>query len=144
MALTSNKGRTRTARDYQIALIFLWILVLVGPIFIFIGVRGNYRDRPSLKWPVTTGTVLQSEWLYHSGKNSYYDVNFAYSYIVDDHRYIGHKIRLWNSRFSGEGATVKAFVADYHVRAQVDVHYDPQHPENAVLFPGADESGNQL
>jgi hypothetical protein len=56
----------------------------------------------------------------------------------------GHKIQLWNPKFSGDGATVKAFVSDYHVHSQVDIHYDPEHPGNAVLFPGADESRNQM
>jgi len=136
--------RARSLRDYQLARIFLWLLLLVGPAFIFTGIYGHYRDQPSLQWPATSGTVIQSESQYHGGKHSYYDVNFSYSYLVNDRRYIGHKIRLWNPRFSGDHDSVKAFVAGYHVRAEVDVHYDPQHPDNAVLFPGPDKSGNRL
>jgi hypothetical protein len=140
-----RKSRPKTVRDYQLARIFFGGLLLAGPILIFVGLRGNYRDRPSLQWPVTTGTVMQSESVYHSRKRShYYDVDFTYSYMVDDRRYMGHKIKLYNPRFSGDRATVKNFVADYHVRAQVDVHYDPQYPENAVIFPGADESFNNF
>ena len=87
---------------------------------------------------------MQSEWQYHGGKHSYYDVNFTYSYMVDDKRYLGHQIRLWDPRFQGAKATVKAFVMDNHRGAQVDVHYDPQQPANAVLFPGADEGRNKV
>jgi hypothetical protein len=143
-ATRARRGRVRTAQDYQLARAFLWLLVLVGPAFVYTGLHGNYRDRPSLKWPVTEGTVVQSEWQYHGGRHSYYDVNFTYSYMVDDKRYLGHQIHLWNPRLKGDGADVKAFVMEHHRGAQVDVHYDPQQPANAVLFPGADESRNRL
>jgi hypothetical protein len=144
MAGTRRSTRARTAQDYQLTRIFLWLLLLVGPAFIYTGLRGNYRDRPSLKWPATEGTVMQSEWQYHGGKHSYYDVNFTYSYLVDDKRHLGHQIQLWNPRFRGDGGPVKAFVRDYHRGAAVDVHYDPQQPGNAVLFPGADEDRNKI
>jgi hypothetical protein len=144
MAIKPRTGRRKSAADYQIARVFLWCLVFVGPALIYSGVHRNHRDRPSANWPVTTGTVVQSEWQYHGGKHSYYEANFTYSYVVRGQRYLGHKIRLWNPRFQGDGNTVKGFVAGHHVGAQMDVHYDPQQPANAVLFPGADEFGNRL
>ena len=118
--------------------------LLLGPAIVLLGIHGNYRDRPSLQWPKVRGTMIQSESDYHGGKNSYYDVSVTYRYFVGDDRYIGHQVSLWNPNLKGDGDRAKSFVAAHAVHSFVDVYYDPQHPEHAVIILGADESGNRF
>src|ERR1051325_9425705 len=143
-SVTSRKRRPATLRDYHLWRVLLWGVLVIGPAFIFEGLRGNYRDRPSLRWPAVTGTVMQSERRYHGGKHSYYSVGMTYSYLINDRRYMGHTIKLWNPDLRGDKETVKAFMAEHPVRSEVQVYYDPNDPRNAVLIPGADEAGNRL
>jgi Protein of unknown function (DUF3592) len=143
----SHRGRRRnTSGDYRTLQVLLWCLLLLGPAFIFVGVLGNYHDRPSLQWPTVSGTIMQSEWVYHHGshQSSYYYVHVAYAYHVNGETHVGNRVKLWNPDFNGDESTVKDFVAAHPVRSTVDVYYDPAHPENSVLIPGANEDANRI
>ncbi len=145
-ASRKNK-RPPTVGDYRLLQVPLWCLLLLGPGFIIHGVLGNQQDRPSLQWPKVTGTIMQSEWDYHAGSrhsSSYYFVHVAYAYHANGEAHVGNRVRLWNPNFHGRESTVKDFVAAHPIRSAVDVYYDPEHPENCALIPGADESGNRI
>jgi hypothetical protein len=143
----SRKGRRRnTSRDYRLMQVLLWCSLLLGPAFILDGVLSNYRDRPSLQWPKVSGTVMQSEWVYHNANRvrySYYFVRIAYAYHVNGGARVGNRVSLWNTNLRSDEYTAKNFAADHPVRSAVDVYYDPEHPESAVLVPGANEDGNR-
>ena len=81
---------------------------------------------------------MQCEENYHTGRNSYYNVSVSYAYIINGRRFVESRIALWNRDLHGSGGRVHDFVAIHPVRAAVDVFYDPEHPENAVLIPGPD------
>ena len=125
--------------------------LLLGAFALAHGVMEARRDRPSLAWPTVTGTVLQSEWAHHTGRRTlhvhqpdYYYVTLTYAYEVGGTRHSSHQIQLWNPEMRGRREPVQAFVSTHPVDSTVTVYYDPQHPENSALIPGADESGIQV
>lgn len=126
----------------------LLIIALVGltcgPLFFFKGIDANNRDRPSLQWPRTTGKMMLCYQIYHPGgrhSSSTYSIAATYAYVLDNHRYFGHQIALWSPDLQGKTGN---FVAMHPINSPVDVYYDPQNPENAVLIPGADEWNNRV
>jgi len=135
--------RAYTWREYRRLQILLFCSLLIGPAFIWWGIYSNQRDRPSLQWPTVAGTIMQSDSWYQGGKHSHYGVDVTYTYRVNGRHYMGHKVSLWNPHLHGSHDMVKAFVVTHPVHSSVDVHYDPQDPENSVLIPGADEVGNR-
>jgi hypothetical protein len=96
------------------------------------------RDRPSLHWPIVPGVMMQVELHHHPRLHDY--VQATYSYIVNGTRYVSHQIRLWNPDLSRD-YDAKPFAEAHPANSSIDVYYDPRNPENAVLIPGADESG---
>jgi hypothetical protein len=120
----------------------LWCLLLLGPLLAWTGILNNRRERPSLQWPKVTGTIFRSEWHYvgHHSKG----VFLSYSYRVNDQHYLGTRVNLWNPNGRDENSEVTEWVATHPVHMTVYVYYDPQHPENSVLEPGADEFRNGL
>jgi hypothetical protein len=143
----SRRGRRRnTSGDYRTMQVLLWCLLLLGPGSILDGVLSNYRDRPSLQWPKVSGTIMQSEWVYHNASRvrySYYFVRIAYAYHVNGETHVGNRVSLWNTNLRGDEYTAKNFAADHPVRSAVDIYYDPARPESAVLVPGANEDANR-
>jgi hypothetical protein len=140
--------RPTTWWQFRLMQILLWCLLPVGPVFLLYGASANDRDRPSLQWPKAAGTIVQSGWTYHQTfkrSSSYYTANVGYIYHVDGRVYAGNRVKLWDPdlRWAGE-VTNKAFVAAHPVHSPVDVYYNPAHPENAALIPGADEWRNRL
>jgi len=120
-----------------------WCSLLIGPAFIIQAIHDDHRDRPSLQWPKTSGVIMQCQRWYHGGKHSYYNVEVAYTYLVNGRRYTDRKIALWNPDLRGDSDRTHDFVATHPVHSTAEVYYDPEHPENAVLIPGPDEAGNR-
>jgi hypothetical protein len=125
--------------------------LLLGVFALAHGVMEARRDRPSLEWPAVAGTVLQSEWGHHTGRRTlhvhqpdYYYVLLTYAYEVGGTRRSSHQIKLWNPELRGRREPVLDFVSTHPVDSTVTVYYDPQHPDNSALIPGADEFGIQV
>ena len=142
-----RERRPTTSREYRVMQILLWCLLLVGPAFVLHGVHDNERDRPSLQWPKVSGTIVQSTSTYHPGGrhySSYYTAHIDYTYRVNSRFFAGSRIRLWDPDLKKAGDMAKSFVIAHPLHSAVDVYYEPAHPGNAVLIPGADEFGNRL
>lgn len=133
-----------TWKAYRRLQLLLNCLPLLGLAFVLHGVRANYRDRQSLHWPTVSGTVMQCEARYRRGKYGGWEVNISYRYQVNDRYYVDNRVSLWNPKGGGPRADVNTFVANNPPRSTVTVYYDPRHPQNAVLEPGADEATNRL
>ena len=143
-----RKQRPTTWREYRVMQILLCCLLPVGPAFILHGLHDNERDRPSLQWPKVSGTIVQSTWSSHRGgrhnASTYYRANVAFTYRVNGQFFSGNRVNLWDPNMEREGSVAESFVTAHPVHSAVDVYYDPAHPEDAVLVPGADEFGNRL
>ncbi len=145
--MTAGAGRRErspiTSRDYRVAQILLWCLLLLGPAIVLHAIYADRRDQPSLQWPKISGSVVQSRIFYHPGRAafSFHTVEVEYVYQVDGRVYSGNRVKLWDPDLHREDILTEPFVAAHPVGSTVDVYYDPQQPERAVLIPGADETG---
>jgi hypothetical protein len=115
---------------------------------IFIGEVRTNQQRKSLRWPKAAGVVMQADLGSrtqrhgrHAPTTEYY-ADISYTYQVNDRRYVAQRISLVNFDLADEtGAAARAFLADHPARSTLDVYYDSQHPESAILIPEVDESG---
>jgi len=135
ISLATNTARTRLVRG---AKIFLPIGILIGIAFVIWGTTRFRLQQRSLQWPTATGIITQSELRTHvlrRGSEDYAAV--AYTYEVQGIRRTGNQIALWSTDLRHRASA--AFVKSHPVRSSVTVYYDPDHPETAVLIPGANK-----
>lgn len=111
-----------------------------GPLSIFQGIDANNRERPSLQWPKTSGTMTQCD-IIRTGGHPGEKIAATYTYVVNNERYTGHQVTLYGYY---DAMKIDGFAYSHPASSAVDVYYDPQNPGNAVLVPGADESLNQF
>ena len=130
-----------------------WVVAGVGALMIVMGgvfgavAADNYRDGEATKaWPSTTGHILTADVEEDSRRErrdngSYrtrytYTPRITYAYTIQGIEYTGHRIRADDSG----GDRDKAFdtINEYPVGSLVDVFYDPENPDSAVLKQGAD------
>jgi len=102
-------------------------------------------QKASLQWPVVSGTILNSELVNVRGRRSSSDrCDVTYSYTVNGTKQTSRQISLWNPNLGACGQITRTFVTDHPAGSTVGVYYDPEHPENAVLIPGAFERESWL
>ena len=130
-----------------------WVVAGVGALMIVMGgvfgavAADNYRDGEATKaWPSTTGQILTADVdeevrRERRDNGSYrerrtYTPRITYAYTIQGIEYTGHRIRTDDSG----GDRDKAFdtINEYPVGSTVDVFYDPENPDSAVLKQGAD------
>jgi hypothetical protein len=143
--MPSTHRSSWTWKGYRRLQLLLNCLPLLLLAFVLDAVRANWHDRRSLEWPAVSGTIMQCEAQYHrrSGHGGW-SVNLSYRYQVNGQPYVGNGVSLWNPNGGGPLREVNDFVAIHPPRSKVTVYYDPQHPETAVLEPGADEGAIRL
>jgi hypothetical protein len=109
------------------------MLITAGiTLFAIISVR---HDRLSLHWPTVPGVMLQADVAYGSRPGHSY-VKATYTYNVNGTRYVSHQISLWSPDLERVGGA-ESFAKAHPPNSSVNVYYDPQQPDNAVLI--ADE-----
>jgi len=120
------------------------LFLLAGVGMVLYPLYADHRDRPSLQWPKVTGTVMQCERIHHgSGSRSRSAVNISYNYVVNGGSYLGNTIARWSPDW-GDGRPTTQFIVEHPVHAAVEVFYQPDRPENAVLVPGPDPRNRVL
>jgi hypothetical protein len=98
----------------------------------------------SVHWPTTQGTVLSSSIAMHQGHTQpYWRVAVRYDYQVGGVVHQGGRLGAYgnNGEYGRDEAAARAFVASVPAGARVTVHYDPDHPDTAMLSPAAPETG---
>lgn len=123
-------------------------LFIVGTIFI-VGAWLTYTNfskpmteeaEASMSWPKTPGIITNSA-IHQSESDgkTMYSADIDYSFMIDGKEYSGERITLnGNATSTSSVREVKKDLQKYPVGAKVDVYYDPELPNNAVLKPGAD------
>ena len=120
----------------------LWTRIVAGfCVFITAGlIRALWQRRNEVargkNWPATGAEIIHSEAEIPPTRSSEEEpdcrVNIRYRYRVDAREYEGDRLR-----FGGPAAMMQeaaeAMVARYPVGAKVNIHYDPKHPDHAVL-----------
>lgn len=128
------------------------LLVVLGVLCVFgagggvVALVGNISmtsdARASEHWPSTTGTMLSSDIVTQTGRNThYYEVLARYEYEVEGAVHHGNQIGFYRTGNFDHASDARAFVAHYQPGARVDVYYDPADPERAVLVRGGPGTG---
>jgi len=88
-----------------------------------------------INWPTTTGTVLNSELKEGPLYRSMY-VRLSYEYSVGDKKFIGRYIHNPKDYFITKEKAKRRIKTKYAPYNQVEVYYNPHHPEIGFLEPG--------
>jgi Protein of unknown function (DUF3592) len=95
-----------------------------------------FKQFESGKFPSVTGTITHSELQTHTARsgNIYYDVIINYVYKVDGKTFTGDRLT-----FSENGPPVPqpTIVSSHPVGSSVQVYYNPNNPDESLLYPGA-------
>src|SRR5437867_10319975 len=92
-------------------------------------------------WPSVNGTVVSSDIIEERGRHDYYTVRAQYDYEVGGVVRHGNRVAFYGNGNFDHAADAHAWIARYPRGAQVDVYYDPNKPEEAVLIRGGQGIG---
>jgi len=109
--------------------------VLIGLGVSWWGVGDLLDGFASEDWPVANGTVTESFVEKHSTSDgTSYSAEVRYAFTVDGVEHRGDRLAFsaWNTG----SAAARERIAAYPVGRAVEVAYDPDDPNNAVLEPG--------
>ena len=123
--------------------------MVLGSAFIIFNEVTHKVQLQSLKWPTVRGTMMQADpgsriRRSRGHTRTVYFADVTYTYLVNDKRQVAHRVSLWNPQLASDRLEVLGFLGQHPVGSFVEVHYDPQQPDRAVLIPGADEAGHTL
>lgn len=120
--------------------IILAILFLGGLLFIGIAVFRSLKAKKAAEtWPTVPGSVMSSEVTIQRSHNSkgHTTINYlpkvTYEYQISGQKYNGDSIGFGTATFGKQKAD--NIVAAYPQGSQVNIHYNPTDPSNAVLEP---------
>jgi len=125
----------------MIGLLVGFVLLLIGAIFLVVGLVAAKRAKAAQSWPVIPGTVLSSQVVEHESTDSEgsssisYEPRVEYQYIVMGQSYTARRVAFGANSFDYKKASEIA--ARYPVGAQVSVHYNPDKVSDATLETGA-------
>lgn len=144
MSIRFGSARTRrpgNANPITLGIIF----ALVGAaIFFFFALPPLQYSATSKSWPSVPGTITKSEvQVFKRDGNTHYQPDIAYSYTVEGKKYTASKITVGDGALDNNVSKAKRLQAEYPAGKEVDVYYDPDLPESAVLQPGT-KSGDLM
>jgi hypothetical protein len=94
------------------------------------------KQYESGKYPAVTGTVTHSEVRTHTGSKGgkSYEAVINYRFEVGGQRFAGSRLRY--NQVSGGWNQANSLVAAHPTGAAVEVFYNPENPQDALLSPG--------
>lgn len=96
----------------------------------------TFKQFQSGKFPSVTGTITHSELQTHTSRRGeiYYDVIIDYVYKVGGKTFTGDRLT-----FSENGPPVSqpTVVSSHPIGSSVQVYYNPNNPDESLLYPGA-------
>ena len=117
------------------------ILILVGILFVIIGLFQKMRGNAASKWPSVSGKMLKAELFEHVTKTktainristfSSYEPLVEYQYTVDGNVLTGKRIAFGLTRLPLEKA--QEFLDKHPVGAEVPVYYNPKNAKESRL-----------
>jgi hypothetical protein len=116
------------------------LITVIGIGFAIWGTMVVMEARSAANWPTTEGTIVVSKFdrnfnTSSSGKGKwYYDVKIKYSYTVDSLEYESKRVDFKSANYHYKSEVIPSAIARrYPVGKKVDVYYNPDDPEKAVL-----------
>lgn len=122
------------SRRFNLMTYFLWgVAALIAWVFLS-DLREAFQAYASTRWPTETATVIESGWQY--GYKGNYKPVVRYRYTVEGREFSASRIRFWGlAPYMGE-TSAQEWSNRWVMNLPAIVHYDPRHPEIAVLAPG--------
>ncbi|BBB32603.1 hypothetical protein TTHT_1065 [Thermotomaculum hydrothermale] len=130
-------GRTNASAK---SLFFIFLICLAAGLgSFFMWKSGMKKVNASKKWPSVSGTITESklitkrEWDKKKKKyNNTYSYKIRYQYSVNNTDYEGNRVSF--GRFTSNSKyVVKSKLKEYPVNKKVNVFYNPEKPNEAVL-----------
>jgi len=128
------------------------ILILVGFLFVVIGLVLTLRAKGASKWPTTDGVIVKSDLAEHIIKNrtkshqihtyTSYEPKFEYQYTINGKALSGDRLSFGLTRLPLEKA--QELLKKYPVNAQVPVYYNPRKIKDSRLEVSAASAAPQL
>ncbi|MBK9749222.1 MAG: DUF3592 domain-containing protein [Chloroflexi bacterium] len=119
--------------------------IIIALVFVVMALRAGGKVRASKNWPATQGRVLMSyvdrrRSRSGSGTTTAFYPVVVYEYMVNGRRLQGNRVRFgadWGTSWTGPAQKI---VDQYPTGALIEVFYDPERPEEAVLLRTASTS----
>jgi len=113
-----------------------FIFIVIAALVVFLAHRTRRQAHDSQTWPMIPGHVVKS-WVgtrrRQKGRAHYY-VGVEYTYRVADKDYTSNRVRFGGSpMFQSRSSAESAAQTRYPAGMNLNVYYNPQHPEKAVL-----------
>jgi hypothetical protein len=127
--------------NFKKILLYLSILFsTVATVMAVYQIPRYFKARESIEWPNLESTITSKKIGAESGGNNgrakyYWDI--VYQYTVDEMIYSSSQISFGKIRFTDEKKAKKKLD---DLGDTITVYYDPDSPEEAVLYPGVDNS----
>ncbi len=133
MTATKEQGANKPRWPY--------ILLVIPPLLFILGIYLNYSEGQVLdRMLESSGTVKKSEvYSMGHGESTTYHMDLEYEYTVEGRTLIGRKIGLANIMYDTKQEALDV-LAQYPVGQDINLFYDPQEPELAILT--REEPGN--
>jgi hypothetical protein len=128
---TQTQTQTQTLKEILLVFI-LFLLIFLG--WFIVGSIGFYKAIASKNWPTTLGTVVSSEVVRPSGKNTKYEAKVVFTYSVDGKEYTSKKLKATAARGTSDWS--RSMVSEFPAGTVVKVHYNPKKPNIALILPG--------
>lgn len=131
-----------------IELIVCGLIVLLGLVFVLIGLGQRQRVRASARWPSVPGRALAAEIkkrVYTTGKgntrrsDAWYQPEVKYEYVVEGVRYESDRVAFGGIKRQTE-EEVRQVMEQAMPAGSLRVFYNPRRPQDAVLL-NAEQSG---
>lgn len=116
--------------------LFISVFYIVGFFMIYQGVKSYYESTAAAKWPVTIGEVQSCDIdVDRDSDGNSYKVIVSYVYQVNGKEYTHDKLAFGYAGSSGRDSH-EEIMHKIQSEDRVEVRYDPNDPQNAVLSYG--------
>ena len=117
-----------------------FVFVLIGLAVVWYGVSSYRESQASLSWSTVAGKVTTAKVIvqYDGDGDPCHIGDIEYVYVVGDKEYRNKDVVIGPS--DCDESLAKEIVQKYPAQSEVEVFYDPAHPQASALEPGANNS----